>query len=163
MRTTLNLPDALMREVKIRAASSDRRLTDVLTELIRKGLEGEAPERTEGVTSQADFPLVKAPRRSKPFQSNPGYLVAHEALSEWAEPVETLATLQAFACKRNWTMEDTLRRGADLLLQKYPDPQSKREEAWEPPTSDEVGWKGCTAKQLREAVFADGDPKLPTT
>lgn len=31
---------------------------------------------------------------------------------------------------------------------------------WTPPTSSRVGWKGLTAEQLREAAFADGDPKL---
>ena len=39
MKTTLELPDELMRSVKIRAAQSDRRLKDVVTELIERGLE----------------------------------------------------------------------------------------------------------------------------
>lgn len=38
MRTTLDLPDALMREVKIRAAQQDRKLKDLVEELIRVGL-----------------------------------------------------------------------------------------------------------------------------
>jgi plasmid stability protein len=38
MKTTLELPDDLMREIKVRAAREDRRLKDVVTELLRKGL-----------------------------------------------------------------------------------------------------------------------------
>jgi len=38
MKTTLELPDELMRQLKIRAAQSDRRLKDVVTELLQNGL-----------------------------------------------------------------------------------------------------------------------------
>lgn len=38
MKTTLDLPDELMRSLKIRAAQSDRRLKDVVTELLKRGL-----------------------------------------------------------------------------------------------------------------------------
>lgn len=39
MKTTLELPDELMRKIKIRAASNDLKLRDAVEELIRKGLE----------------------------------------------------------------------------------------------------------------------------
>jgi len=39
MKTTLELPDDLMRRVKVRAASSDRKLKDTVEELIRRGLD----------------------------------------------------------------------------------------------------------------------------
>jgi plasmid stability protein len=39
MKTTLELPDDLMRQVKVRAASSDRKLKDTVEELIRRGLD----------------------------------------------------------------------------------------------------------------------------
>lgn len=38
MKTTLDLPDDLMRAVKIRAAQDNRRLKDVLAEVISRGL-----------------------------------------------------------------------------------------------------------------------------
>jgi len=38
MKTTLELPDELMRQVKIRAATSDRKLKDTVEDLIRRGL-----------------------------------------------------------------------------------------------------------------------------
>ena len=39
MKTTLELPDDLMRKLRVRAAESDRRLKDVVSELIERGLE----------------------------------------------------------------------------------------------------------------------------
>lgn len=38
MKTTLELPDHLMRAVKIRAAKTDRKLKDVVADLIQRGL-----------------------------------------------------------------------------------------------------------------------------
>ncbi len=43
MKTTLELPDDLMREIRVRAAQSDRRLKDVVEELLRRGLAAPAP------------------------------------------------------------------------------------------------------------------------
>lgn len=39
MKTTLELPEDLMRDIRIRAARSDQRLKDVVAELLRRGLE----------------------------------------------------------------------------------------------------------------------------
>lgn len=52
MKTTLELPDDLMRAVKVRAASTDRRLRDVVAELIRRGLEA-APQPSTADPLQA--------------------------------------------------------------------------------------------------------------
>lgn len=38
MKTTLELPDELMRAVKVRAAQSNRRLKDVVAELLERGI-----------------------------------------------------------------------------------------------------------------------------
>ena len=38
MKTTLDLPDDLMREVKIRAVHEHKKLKDAIAELIRKGI-----------------------------------------------------------------------------------------------------------------------------
>ena len=40
MKTTLDLPDDLMREVKIRAVHEHKKLKDTIAELIRKGMGG---------------------------------------------------------------------------------------------------------------------------
>ena len=42
MKTTLDLPDELVREVKLRALNENRKLKDAVAELLRKGLA--APE-----------------------------------------------------------------------------------------------------------------------
>lgn len=39
VKTTLELPDELMRSLKIRAAESDRKLKDVVAEMIERGME----------------------------------------------------------------------------------------------------------------------------
>ncbi len=46
MKTTLELPDELMRTVKVRAAQTDRKLKDLIAELIELGLE-RSPTRGE--------------------------------------------------------------------------------------------------------------------
>lgn len=42
MKTTLELPDPLMRALKVRAAKTDRKLKDVVAELIERGLSSKA-------------------------------------------------------------------------------------------------------------------------
>lgn len=44
MKTTLDLPDELMRALKLRAAATDRRLKDVVAETIAAGLAANDPE-----------------------------------------------------------------------------------------------------------------------
>ena len=58
MRTTLNLPDDLMRAVKVLAAEQNRTLQAVIAELLRKGLAH--PRQTQKQT--VELPLVQCPR-----------------------------------------------------------------------------------------------------
>lgn len=75
-------------------------------------------------------------------------------------PEELFRELRHFAKQREWSLAETFRRGAELLLQVYPEsPQADKAE-WTPPTSSKVGWKCLSAAQLREAAFADSDPRL---
>jgi len=46
MKTTLDLPDELMREVKIRAVNERKKLKDIIAELLRKGIAASQPSRT---------------------------------------------------------------------------------------------------------------------
>ncbi|MBX7121463.1 MAG: hypothetical protein K1X42_04975 [Opitutaceae bacterium] len=76
-------------------------------------------------------------------------------------PEELFKEVRAFAKRREWSLAETFRRGAELLLQVYPDqPDTPPAAAWQPPTSKVVGWKGLNATALRDAAFADGDPRL---
>ncbi|MCB1208892.1 MAG: hypothetical protein KDK97_06175 [Verrucomicrobiales bacterium] len=75
-------------------------------------------------------------------------------------PEELFEQIRAFAKRREWSLAETFRRGAELLLQVYPDQVDKSATAWRPPTSSRVGWKGLSAEQLRDTAFADSDPRL---
>lgn len=75
-------------------------------------------------------------------------------------PEELIRELRTFAKHREWSLAETFRRGAELLLQVYPEAPAKTTTAWTPPTSSQVGWKGLTAEQLRDTAFADSDPRL---
>ena len=61
---------------------------------------------------------------------------------------------------RTGSLAETFRRGAELLLQVYPDEATAPDAAWTPPTSKRVGWKGLSAAQLHDAAIADGDPRF---
>ena len=58
MKTTLDLPDDLMRTVKVKAAREDRRLKDVVAELLQRGLDAdESPPAKTG--HRVQFPLIR--------------------------------------------------------------------------------------------------------
>lgn len=70
MKTTVDLPDELLRAVKIRAAAEGRRLREVMADLIRLGLEqetrgaqGRSGERTE---ARVRLPLVRCAHPAAP-------------------------------------------------------------------------------------------------
>lgn len=58
MKTTLDLPDELMRTVKMRAVEQDRRLKDVVAELLERGL-AHGPVSSENVRHRVELPLVR--------------------------------------------------------------------------------------------------------
>lgn len=64
MKTTIELPDELMRAVKVRAASENRRLKDVLADVIRRGLVHSSP--STGPLSKVRFPLVTCAHEANP-------------------------------------------------------------------------------------------------
>ena len=74
-------------------------------------------------------------------------------------PEELYAQLKEFAKKREWSLAETLRRGAEILLQVYGDDGPGVSEPWAPPSSGQVGWKGLSAEQLRDLAVADEAPE----
>ncbi len=70
MKTTFELPDALVRDVKLRAIHEGRKLKDVVADLLRKGLD--APDRPEPATEQpylvrderTGLPLIRCRHRA---------------------------------------------------------------------------------------------------
>lgn len=64
MKTTIDLPDALVKQVKLRAVHDGRKLKDAVAELLRKGLavakemEDEAPEPVVIRDKRTGLPVV---------------------------------------------------------------------------------------------------------
>ena len=73
MKTTLELPDELMRRLKVRAANSDRKLKDTVEEVIRRGL--------ETVEADAGKDPLQALRMRLQFQAD-GIIVNPEAIED---------------------------------------------------------------------------------
>ncbi len=63
--------------------------------------------------------------------------------------------LRAFAKLRGWSLAESFRRGAELLLQVYPKNSAKPTTEWTPPTSSQVGWMGLKVEQLHDAALAE--------
>lgn len=59
MKTTLELPDALVKQVKLRALREGTKLKDAVAELLRKGLA--AVDATEAVASE---PVIKTDKKT---------------------------------------------------------------------------------------------------
>lgn len=68
-------------------------------------------------------------------------------------PEGLLAEIRDFAQRREWSLAETFRRGAELLLETYAEGSSSASAQWVPPTSARVGWKGLSAEQLREIAL----------
>lgn len=71
-------------------------------------------------------------------------------------PNKLYKELKEFSAAREWSLAETLRRGAEQFLQKYPSHQIDK--YWSIPSSSEVGWKGLEAKDLRAAALDDMEP-----
>lgn len=74
-------------------------------------------------------------------------------------PDELIREVRAFARRRQWSLAETFRRGAELLLQVYPENSEAAKTEWVPPSSARAGWKGLSPAALRAAAFADLDPR----
>ena len=65
MRTTLDLPDDLMRAVKIRAVNENRKLSGMIAELLRRGL-ARGAEGPGEVRTRVRLPLVECAHAARP-------------------------------------------------------------------------------------------------
>lgn len=65
MKTTLDLPDDLMRRIKVKAAQEDRKLKDLVAELLQDGLAQAArPHATPG--DRVRLPLIHGGHPASP-------------------------------------------------------------------------------------------------
>ena len=63
VKTTFDLPDDLMRAIKLRAVYEDRKLKDLMAELLRRGLS--ATDEAEPM-QRVQLPLVQCARATAP-------------------------------------------------------------------------------------------------
>ncbi|MPZ52089.1 MAG: antitoxin [Acidimicrobiia bacterium] len=84
MKTTLELPDELMREIKIRAVNENRRIKDVVADALRRGLAqgGAAPARIE---QRVRLPLVECAHQARSDDEMTPERVAAILLTEEAD------------------------------------------------------------------------------
>jgi hypothetical protein len=75
-------------------------------------------------------------------------------------PEELFSEIKSFAKAREWSLAETFRRGAELLLEVYADKPLSPKSAWMPPVSGKVGWKGLSPEELRDLSFQEADPAL---
>ncbi len=83
MKTTVELPDDLIRAIKIRAVSEGRRLKDLIPELLRRGLESEDAPQEAG--RRVQFPLIHTAHRASPEEELTPGRVAEILLDQEAE------------------------------------------------------------------------------
>ena len=82
-------------------------------------------------------------------------------------PDDLYRALKRVAAEKEWSLAETLRRGAEQLLQQFPVPPpgapALDPKTWRPPSSTACGWRGLSAEQLKEALWQDVEPRLPAS
>ena len=73
-------------------------------------------------------------------------------------PEELFRDIRSFAKAREWSLAETFRRGAELLLEVYDRKSLVPAAHWAFFVSTTVGWKGLNSEQLRELAFQDAEP-----
>lgn len=91
MKTTLDLPEALVKQVKIRAVREGRKLKDAVADLLRKGLavtaetEPDQPPPTVARDKQTGLPLIVCKHPATPGEELTPERVADLLLAQEVE------------------------------------------------------------------------------
>jgi hypothetical protein len=72
-------------------------------------------------------------------------------------PDDLYARIKELAEKKEWSLAEAFRRGAELLLQRYPAPGSA---SWAPPKPRRLGWRDLTDAEVHAAAIADMEPRI---
>ena len=83
MKTTLDLPDDLVRAVKIRAVEENKKLKDAIADLLRRGLAQEHGPKPR-VRRRLKLPLVECAHEARPGDEMTPERVAEVLLDEEA-------------------------------------------------------------------------------
>jgi hypothetical protein len=84
MKTTLDLPDELLRAIKVRAVRDNRKLKDAVADLLRHGLAREPAVSKR--SRRVQLPLVQCAHRADPREEITPRQAAAILLAEEAEP-----------------------------------------------------------------------------
>ena len=94
MKTTIDLPDDLVREVKLRALMQGRTLRDVVADFIRQGLRGAAPKIPEALPPDSavtlgsgGLPVIRCRADAPASRMRPEDLIAFEQGAQTAEDI----------------------------------------------------------------------------
>jgi hypothetical protein len=74
-------------------------------------------------------------------------------------PDELYRRLKSYSKQREWTLAETLRRGAEHLMDIYPSNPAATS-TWQPPKARALGWKNLTDAQIKQAIYDDMEPRL---
>ena len=91
MKTTLDLPDALVKQVKIRALRDGRKLKDAVADLLRKGLAAATNTEPDVVApvvtrdKQTGLPLIQCKQAASPLEELTPERVADILLAQETE------------------------------------------------------------------------------
>lgn len=85
MKTTLELPDELVRAVKILAVEEDRKLKDMIADLLRSGLAQKRGTPTAAPGRRVKLPLIECAHEAHPDEEMTPERVAAILLEEEAE------------------------------------------------------------------------------
>lgn len=87
MKTTVDLPDDLVRAIKIRAAREDRKLKDLVAELLRRALEAPPDAQASKPRRPAPsvFPIFRGGHPAPPGQEMTAERVAEILLDDEVE------------------------------------------------------------------------------
>ena len=95
MKTTVELPDKLLRQIKLRAVRNGQKLKETIADLLRRGLEATAPSASASrpvikTHPQTGFPYVECPDDAPAQHMTPAEILAIEQQAQLDEDLERL-------------------------------------------------------------------------
>ena len=76
-------------------------------------------------------------------------------------PNDLYRRAKQFAASNELPVAEVIRRGTELLLDVHPCGTMTPPAHWVPPQSSDCGWRGLTAKQIRDTLWQDAGMNHP--
>lgn len=92
MKTTLELPDDLIREIKLRAVREGRRLKEVVTDLLIAGLNPRGKVAARGKPLAKNLPLIKV----RPAQPTGPAAMSSQEWNDWIKDVDLQGEVERY-------------------------------------------------------------------